>query len=264
MKNKKRKTNFKNWWQGTKNYYVWWTLAWYDIVLRYRRSVIGPIWLTISMGAMIVGMGPLYSALFNTNLATFFPYISAGIIFWAMISSLVTDSCNVFISSSQYLKQSSFPLSLFVWRMLVRNIITNLHHVVILVPVMYFSNIEFTKTTLLIIPSIILTIINAHNLGIILGFACARFRDIAQIVASVMQISMFLTPVFWAKESLPERANYILYNPFAMVLDILRSPLLNQLPATESWVGVLVCTVLTTSLAIMVFIKYRTKLIYWL
>lgn len=64
---------WQDWWAGTRNVELWSTLAWYDIVLRYRRSMLGPLWLTISMGAMLIGMGPLYSTLFNVPINKFFP-----------------------------------------------------------------------------------------------------------------------------------------------------------------------------------------------
>ena len=51
--------SFRDWWQGTCNVELWSTLAWYDVVLRYRRSVLGPLWITLSMGGLLFGMGPL-------------------------------------------------------------------------------------------------------------------------------------------------------------------------------------------------------------
>src|SRR4051812_19962281 len=96
------KSAIVDWWEGTRRTDIWWTLAWYDIVLRYRRSMLGPFWLTLSMGVMIAGMGPLYSSLFNTKLSTFFPHLALGIIFWGFFSAMVSDCCNAFISSANY------------------------------------------------------------------------------------------------------------------------------------------------------------------
>ena len=68
-----------DWWDGTRRTDIWWTLAWFYIVLRYRRSMLGPLWLTLSMGAMIGGMGPLYASIFGTELSKFFPHLTLGI-----------------------------------------------------------------------------------------------------------------------------------------------------------------------------------------
>lgn len=255
---------WSDWWEGTRRTDVWWTLAWYDILLRYRRSMLGPLWLTLSMGAMIGGMGPLYSSLFNTSLTKFFPHLALGIIFWGFFSSVVSDSCNAFINASHYLKQGYFPISLFVWRGLARNVIQFAHQIVLYIPVAVFAGIPASWQMLLAIPAFMLTLINGHALGLLLGLICTRFRDVTQIVTSVMQMLMFLTPVFWLPESLPERAQYILWNPFAQMLELLRLPLMDGIPAATSWFGILGWTAVNLVVSSLLFAKYRRRVVYWL
>lgn len=224
---------WSDWWEGTRRTDIWWTLAWFDVVLRYRRSMLGPLWLTLSMGAMIGGMGPLYSSLFGTELSKFFPHLALGIIFWGFFSSVVTESCNAFVGSSNYLKQGYFPISLFVWRSLARNLIQFAHQIVLYIPVALWAGISLSWSVMLVIPAMAIAIVNAHALGLLLGLICTRFRDVTQIVTSVMQMLMFLTPVFWLPESLPNRAQYILWNPFAQMLDLLRTPLMGSCRAAQ-------------------------------
>lgn len=243
---------------------MWWTLAWFDVVLRYRRSMLGPLWLTLSMGAMIGGMGPLYSSLFGAPLSTYFPHLALGIILWAFFSSIVTDSCNALITSANYLKQGYFPISLFVWRSTARNIIQFAHQIVLYVPVAIWAGISLSWSALLFVPAFVLAVINAQALGLALGLVCTRFRDVTQIVSSVMQMLMFLTPVFWLPESLPQRAAYILYNPFAQMLDLLRTPLMGGLSDVRNWWGVLAWTAVSVAVSSALFAKYRRRVVYWL
>jgi lipopolysaccharide transport system permease protein len=257
-------TAWSDWWRGTRRIDIWWTLAWFDIVLRYRRSMLGPLWLTLSMGAMIAGMGPLYSSLFSIDLLKFFPYMALGIIFWSLFSSMVNDSCSTFIVSANYLKQGYFPISLFIWRTLARNLIQFGHQIVLYVPVALWAGISLSWSSLLVIPAFLLMIINAHTIGMVLGLVCTRFRDVAQIVLSVMQMLMFLTPVFWSVQNLPQRGQFILWNPFAQMLDLLRSPLLGQLAQQHSWYGILAWTASTLIVACALFGKYHRRVVYWL
>lgn len=253
-----------DWWEGTRRTDIWWTLAWFDIVLRYRRSLLGPIWLTLSMAAMIGGMGPLYSSLFGTELSKFFPHLALGIIFWGFFSNTVIDSCVSFVNSAHYLKQGYFPVSLFVWRTLARNIIQFGHHIVIYIPVAIWAGITLSWDALLVLPAFALLIINAHALGLWLGLICTRYRDVTQIVTSVMQLLMFLTPVFWLPESLPDRAKYILWNPLAQMLDLLRTPLMGGEATLHSWFGILGWTVVNLVVCMVLFSKYRRRVVYWL
>lgn len=253
-----------DWWEGTRRTDIWWTLAWFDIVLRYRRSMLGPLWLTLSMGAMIGGMGPLYSSLFGTQLSKFFPHLALGIIFWTYFSSIVMDSCTAFINSGNYLKQGYFPISLFVWRAMARNTIQFGHHIVLYIPVAIWAGISLQAHALLFIPAFAIFLLNAHLLGLVLGLVCTRYRDVAQIVTSVMQMLMFLTPVLWLPTSLPERGQYILYNPFAQMLELLRAPLMGNVPDAHNWNGIMAWTVVNIVAASWLFSKYRRRVVYWL
>ena len=258
------RTGLADWWSGTKNVELWFTLAWYEIVLRYRRSMLGPLWLTISMGLMLLGMGPLYATLFNVPQSKFFPHLTLGIIFWTFYSTSIIDGCNTFILSARYLKSAEFPLSIFVWRNLTRSLIQSAHHFVLFVPVAWACGVSVTPRLAFLIPGMVVALINLHAMTITLGILCARFRDIGQIVASVLQLLMFLTPVFWFPESLPNRAHFILYNPLAQLIDILRLPLLGAAPASGTWWFLLYFTILNVVVAGGLYVFKRRQLIYWL
>jgi lipopolysaccharide transport system permease protein len=216
------------------------------------------------MGAMIGGMGPLYSSLFGTELSKFFPHLALGIIFWGFFSSVVADACNAFVGSSNYLKQGYFPISLFVWRSIARNLIQFGHQIVLYIPVALWADISLSWSALLVLPAFGILIVNAHALGLLLGLICTRYRDVTQIVTSVMQMLMFLTPVFWLPESLPGRAQYILWNPFAQRLDLLRTPLMGGVAELHSWLGILAWTLVSLIGSMVLFSKYRRRVVYWL
>lgn len=253
-----------DWWNGTRSVDLWWTLAWYDTVLRYRRSMLGPLWLTMSMALLLLGMGPLYSSLFDIPLSRFFPHLTLGIIFWTFFTTTINDGCNVFIGAARYMKHAEFPGSVFVWRSLARNVLQFAHHLVLFVPVALWAGIRWSPHMLLFVPGMLLVLINLHALSIILGILCARFRDVSQIVTSVLQLLMFLTPVFWLPERLPDRARFILYNPLAQMLDVVRLPLLGGMPATGTWWYLLYFTTLNVLIAATLYVFKRRQIVYWL
>jgi len=255
---------WNDWWAGTRNVALWTTLAWYDVVLKYRRSMLGPLWITLSMGAMLLGMGPLYSTLFNVPLHRFYPHLALGIIFWQFLTASITDGCQVFIASAAYLKQGEFPRSIFVWRFLARQVIQFAHHVILYVPIALWAGITPSMQMLLFVPGFLLVLINLHAASISLGIICARFRDVVPIVTSSLQLLMFLTPVFWFPDRLAGRAKYILYNPLAQMLDVVRLPLLGGYPTTGTWWYLLDLTCLNVSLAALLYIFRRRQLIYWI
>ena len=86
---------------GLRQSELWLTLGWHDIRQRYRRSVAGPFWITISMAMMIAGIGYLSSGILNQRIDDYLPYLAAGIIVFGRIQSLVNEGCNVFIETSR-------------------------------------------------------------------------------------------------------------------------------------------------------------------
>jgi len=256
--------SFRDWWQGTRNVELWSTLAWYDVVLRYRRSILGPLWITLSMGGLLLGMGPLYSALFDVPLKRFFPHLALGIIFWNFFATTITEACNVFVNAAPYLKQGEFSRAVFVWRHLAKQFIQLAHHAVLYVPIALWAGIPWSSRTLLVLPGLVVVLVNLHALSITLGIVTARFRDVGQIVASALQLLMFLTPVFWFPDNLPARAKFILYNPLAQLLDIVRLPLLHGLPASGTWWFLLLFTGLNVGIAAAVYAWKQRELVYWI
>lgn len=254
---------FRDWWTGIRNFELWGTLAWYDVVLRYRRSMLGPLWLTISTGLMLVGMGPLYAMLLGVPIDKFFPHLALGIIFWGFLTGSINDGCGVFFGGAQYLKQPGFPALALVWRSLTRNVIQLAHTIILYIPVALWFHVPITFRALLFIPGLIVVIINLHAAMITLGVLTARFRDISQIVSSVLTLMLFLTPVFWFPDVLPQRAKFVLYNPFAQLLALVRLPLLGSYPAPGTVKYMILFTALNLVIAAVVWTAARRRLVYW-
>ena len=63
-----------------------WTLGWLDIKLRYRGSMLGPFWLTLSTGIMVGSLGVLYSTLFHMNMHEYLPFLSLSLVLWGFLS----------------------------------------------------------------------------------------------------------------------------------------------------------------------------------
>jgi lipopolysaccharide transport system permease protein len=253
----------RDWWAGTRNAELWGTLAWYDVVLRYRRSLLGPLWLTISTGAMLLGMGPLYSMLLDIPINRFFPHLTLGIIFWGFFTSAINDGCGVFYTNAQYLKQPGFPPLALVWRCLARNLIQLAHTIILFIPVALWFDVPVTSRALLFVPGLVVVLINLQAAMITLGVLTARYRDVAQIVTSVLALLLFLTPVFWFPDVLSHRARFILWNPFAQLLAIVRLPLLGGLPASGTIIYMVLFTVFSVLVAAVTWAIARRRLVYW-
>jgi hypothetical protein len=119
-------------WQGWRDYReLWVTVGLYDIRKRYRRSLLGPFWITISLGAFILGLSFIYSPLMGGEAGSFLPYLAFGFIAWQFVSQLVLDGCNVFIANGPIIEQLQAPLSVYIYQTIWRHLIIFTHNLLI-------------------------------------------------------------------------------------------------------------------------------------
>jgi len=249
---------------GLKSYDIWTMLAWLEIKQRYRRSVIGPFWLTLSSAIMILAMGPLYASLFGQSLDKYFLYLATSIIVWQLISSSINDACQVFIGSEGFIKQSSLPLSIYVLRIVWKNAIVFLHNFIVILGVAYFFPPELKFQIALVVPGLFLILINSLWVGILVGLVCSRFRDVTQIVSSIVGIAFFVTPIMWRAQMLGEKAWLCNLNPFYHFIQILRAPITGEPIDPFNWIAVIFITLSGFVFMINVFGKYKNRVAYWI
>ena len=249
---------------GLRNWELWVTLGWHDIRQRYRRSIVGPFWLTISMGMMVGGLAYLYAGLFGLSVAEYLPYVAVGIIVFSLISSIIVESTSVFIASSRIILQTKAPLSIYIYQMLWRNVLIFAHNMCIYLVLIFFFDFKLGPVTLLAVPGLLFVVLIGVWAGVVLGGLSARFRDVPPIVASIMQIAFFLTPVFWTPGSLKGREVFIHLNPFYYLLEVIRMPLLGEAPPASIWIGVIAMSVVAGIVALAFFAQYRPRIPYWI
>ena len=248
-----------------KYFHMWSLLGWYDIKQRYRRSLIGPFWITISTGIMVASIGLMFSTIFKSSVKEFLPHFAVGQIIWLLLSAQLTDACTMFVQSQSIIKQVSLPLSVHVLRKLWYNIILFLHNFLIIVIVLIFAGNGFLWEYLLVIPAIILILILLFLLSMILGIICTRFRDITQIVAVFLQLIYFFTPIFWMKKSLASKQAWITdFNPFFHIIELVRAPLLGKTPDLYHWISLLIYIALAAVITFFFIKRFRNRVAYWL
>jgi lipopolysaccharide transport system permease protein len=250
---------------GLQQWRIWLILSWQDIRIRYRRSQLGPFWLTISMAITIYTMGLLYGHLFKFEIRNYFPYLAAGMLTWNMVSLLISEGTNAFVGAEHFIKQIKVPYSVFVMRVICRNLIIFAHTIIVVVPLFFIFHIKVTPAILMFIPGMLLLILNAFFFGLVLAIIGARYRDVAQLITSVIQVIFFLTPIMWNPAFLPEKyQHWVMLNPFMHLIEIVRAPMMSTMPAWYSFVFVCVLTVLGALLACYLLAKTRDRIIYWL
>ena len=240
-------------------------LSWNDIRQRYRRSTLGPLWLTISVAVQIGALGFVYGGLFKLDLTNYLPHLAAGMTVWALIAGMINEGCSCFISAEAYLKQAPLPKSMFPARVVLRCLFNFCHDIVIVLVVLLIYLPSANLGMVLVIPGLFVLALNGLWVGLLMGMLCTRFRDLPPIVASVIQVAFFITPVIWVPNSLSGHAATLLaFNPFAVFLSLARDPLVGQATPLSHWLVALAITVCGWMVAFIAFARFRARITYWL
>lgn len=249
---------------GFRAWPVWVIMGWDDIRQRYRRSVIGPFWITLSMGVFIMVLGVIYGRLFHAELQSYLPYLTVGFVVWGFMSTAANDSCIAFIDANRIIKQIKLPYSVYILRVVWRNFIIFLHTIVIYIPVAIFFKIEPNLTMLWAIPGLILVCVNLIWVTTIIAILSTRFRDIQPIVGTMIQLGMFATPIMWTVSSLGDAKMVAEINPVYHLIEITRAPLLGVAPEPQSWLVACGLAVIGSVLAIALLVRTSRRIVFWL
>lgn len=243
----------------------WSVLAVNDVRQRYRRSLLGQFWLTISMAATIAGLALVFSSVFRQPLTDYLPYLAVGIITWNLVAGLIGEAAGCFIRNEVYLKSYAGPRAIAVMRALMASLITSAHNLV-LMPVLWLTVAPPPTASLLLFPlALLLVLLNAGWFALLVGPLAARFRDVGQIVQNVLQVLFFMTPVIYRKGQVDGLMSRVAeFNPLTHVIEILRAPLLGETPATIHFVIVAAMTVAGYLIAIPIYAETRSRVVYWL
>ncbi|HEY8609966.1 MAG TPA: ABC transporter permease, partial [Roseomonas sp.] len=249
--------------EGFASWRLAWALARLDLRNRYRGSVIGPFWMTLSTLLMLLGLGLLYSRLLGLSLSEYLPHLTVSLVIWNIIAGMVTDACTTMTSAEGVIRQLRVPFTVHVLRSVFRNGLTAAHSLP-LIPLVFlvFGHLPGPEA-LLAVPGLAILLANAFFASLLLGMICARFRDIGPIVANVMQLAFFLTPILWKPELLKNLAVWLPLNPFYAVLETMRGPLVEGGGAPLVWLAAILYSLVLGAISFAFFVRFRGRLAFW-
>lgn len=236
-----------------------------DVRETYRRTFVGPLWITIGLGVQVAMIGLVFSLIFSADITTYLPYLAVSLVLWNFVQQTVNDGCNTFISSERLIKQIPLPFMAYIVRLLWKQSFVFGHNFLV-IPIVFLIFGYGVGISALFLP--IGVIIILANLGwavTVVGVISARYRDFAQIVQSLLTMAFYVSPIIWMPSAIPEDFQSLVLglNPFFHLMEMVRSPLLGSVPETLS-------IVVSSSLAVFGWIfawlllkKFSTRIAFW-
>lgn len=235
-----------------------------DIKMRYKRSMLGPFWISIAMATTVVTIGVLYAEVLNQPYKEFLSWFGCGVLAWALVSSVMLESCTIVADNDSILRSVSMPIPMLSARMVYRNVVIFWHNALVVGILLVLFGLRFSMETFYVIPGLALIILFAVFLGVALGPISARFRDLAQVVASIVQVLFFFTPVFWVPRPDMSRPFLVDGNPFFHLVQLVRAPLLGDAPTITNWQVGLAAVGVMAVLSVLSLAVSRKSIYLWL
>ncbi len=250
--------------RGLANWPLWGRLGWQEVKRRYRRTTIGPFWTSISLAVMVATLGILWSTLWKQDLRTYMPFFGSGLTVWLLISAMITEGCVAFVSNEAVIKQLRFDFSVLSLALVWRNLIVFGHNIVVYIVLVALLQVPLTWASLLAVPGLALIAINGLWISTLMGMVCLRFRDVQQMVTSLLQVAMLATPIFWLPDSLGGSRLFLVHlNPLYHLIQVVRMPLLGQVPSGTSYLAVALITLVGSLVTFVAFSRFRRRIAYW-
>jgi len=243
---------------------LWMYWAWLEVRRNYHRTVFGPLWITLGMLIYAMTLSFVFGHLFGASPPRFMPWVTCGVVAWSLINGIISEASTIFPVFRSYILQSDRPLLVYVAYSLARNLIVFAHHLLAVVAVLiYFGDFRLTA-----VPEMLLFLpLFAFGFGwvaIVVAIMATRYRDVAPIIANLMQVLFFLTPIMFIPDMVPSIAAYIGINPLAHFVDLIREPLLGRMPSSFTLAYCAIAGMLGWLIAIALYRRARPRVAYWL
>jgi len=251
---------------GMRSWRIWYSVGVSEVQHRYRRSLLGPFWVTLSMAVQATVMGFILAFLFRMDVGRYLPFLCISLVTWAFLSTSINEGANCFIQQGPTILQIKRPYWTYMMLVLWRNAIIYLHTVVIFVVAAVAYGIVPSATYFLIPVGLAVFVANVGWMALAAGILSARFRDVPLLVQNAFTALVWLTPVFYHPDQLGGGVSRLIIelNPLTYIVEVARVPFLNEVPTVQAWVASIGVACGGWVLAFALFARARARIAYWL
>lgn len=232
---------------------------------RYARSTFGQLWITLSSLVNTVVIGVVWAVLWRQPVDAFLPYFGVGMLLFGFVVQVVNDSTSALAGDAAYYMTDRAPFVLSSFVVFYRNVLLFLHQIPLIILLVLWSEAAVFAPSVAYVPAVVLAAVFCLFASYAVAVVCARFRDLIQIVQLVTQNLFLLSPVMWEVAAIPEEyRGWVLYNPFACILETLRNPLLGLPVDDRAYPYLLVWTAVAGVVAKIVHARWNRSIVFWI
>jgi len=207
-----------------------------DLRSRYKGSALGFLWTFINPLLQLVVYTIVFSILFPTNIDKFYIFLFIGLVPWLFFNTAIVGGSTSVVSQENLIKKIYFPRQVLPISYVTSGFVNMLLTFIVIFLVLFFSGFGIAYETLWALPIVMLVeYLLALGIAMIMSALTVYVRDLEYILGIVAMCWMYLTPILYEIDTIPEEYRYLIYlNPMTGVIRCYRDILYyKQLPELE-------------------------------
>jgi lipopolysaccharide transport system permease protein len=203
----------------------------------FRHSLLGPLWNSVGVALAIASIGLLFGTILRRQLDSFEAYVdhlAAGLVMWAFLSAVIGESSIAFARWMPILRHSAISLPTIAASIFLRHLPVFAVNLCLLLG-LRFLLLDHPPAFPALAAAILLLLANVAWLGMAAMALAARFRDLGQLLPSLLQFAFLLTPILWPPYFLGRFEYLLLFNPFHHLLSIFADAMAGETAPAVNW-----------------------------
>jgi ABC-2 type transport system permease protein len=202
------------------------TLVARDLKVRYRRSVIGFVWTMLEPLLTMLVLTVVFSTIFRFDLDNYPVYVLAGLLFWNFFRQSIITSMNSLRVNAALIQKLPVPGIVFPLASALSGVVNLVLALVPLFAILLATGHELRPALLFLPIAIFIALLFTLGAGLLLAPLAVFFVDIVELVAVILSLVMYLTPIFYPMAIVPENLRWLIrYNPIRSILEVFRDPI---------------------------------------
>jgi lipopolysaccharide transport system permease protein len=230
---------------------LFYILAWRDVKVRYKQSALGAAWVILQPLLTMLIFTLLFGRLarMSSEGEPYAIFSYAGLLPWTFFSTAVSTSSNSLVNNSNLITKVYFPRMLIPTATVGAGLIDLAIASLMLLVLIPIYRVGFHLSLIMFLPLVALTALAATAIGILTSALNVKYRDIRHALPFVIQVWMFLTPVIYSVNFLPERWRWLLsVNPLTGIIEGFRAAIFGS---SFDWQGLGISTTIVITLLVM-------------
>jgi ABC-type polysaccharide/polyol phosphate export permease len=207
-----------------------WNLANREITQRYKQSILGYAWVILNPLFQLIVMSFVFDVVLRVPSlgVPFILFLSAALLPWNLFTQSLTSSSNALVGNSNLITKIYFPREILVYSTIIAKMVDFLYSCVVLIFFLLLFRIPLTATILWIPLIFFIQLLLMAGLSLVVASLNLFYRDIQYLLNLVLLLWMYVTPVMYPVEMIPEKYRFIMsLNPMAVIVNAYRQVILS-------------------------------------